>query len=71
MTRQNIGIGSADPIVSLDVVGDGNFTGIVTANKFAGNSASVTNLNVSGVSTFVGISTFSKKWRQRKCKIAY
>ena len=59
-TSKNIGIGSADPIVSLDVVGDGNFTGIVTANKFAGNSASVTNLNVSGVSTFVGISTFSK-----------
>ena len=59
-TSKNIGIGSATPNVALDVVGDGNFTGIVTANKFAGNSASVTNLNVSGVSTFVGISTFSK-----------
>ena len=59
-TSKNIGIGSADPIVSLDVVGDGNFTGIVTANKFESNSASFTNLNVSGVSTFVGISTFSK-----------
>ena len=33
-TSRNIGIGTTIPNAALDVVGDGNFTGVITASKF-------------------------------------
>jgi hypothetical protein len=33
----NIGLGKAEPTSKLDVVGDGNFTGVITATQFYGN----------------------------------
>jgi hypothetical protein len=65
-TSKFVGIGSTTPTVALDVVGDGKFTGVVTAGKFSGQSGIITgNLEVgsfivTGVSTFVGVTTFSK-----------
>jgi hypothetical protein len=44
-TTVSVGIGTTNPKTSLDVVGAGNFTGIVTASVFNGN------LNSTGVST--------------------
>ena len=64
--NSNIGIGSTTPNVKLDVVGDGNFTGIVTARSFSGTATtainviggigSLTSLTVSG-NTTLGILT--------------
>jgi hypothetical protein len=68
----NTGIGITNPTSKLQVVGDGRFTGVVTATTFSGQVnagvstigvATATNLttqqlNVSGVSTHTGISTF-------------
>ena len=64
----NLGIGSTSPTSTLDVVGNAKFTGVVTARSFAGIAstsidvvggiASVSQLRVSGVSTFgTGINT--------------
>jgi len=41
----NIGLGKANPSSKLDVVGDGNFTGVVTATSFSGDGS-----GLSGVS---------------------
>ena len=46
----NLGIGTTNPTSKLWVNGDGKFTGVVTAIGFSGN-ASLTQLNVTGVST--------------------
>ena len=68
----NTGIGITNPTSKLQVVGDGRFTGVLTATTFSGQVnagvstigvATATNLttqqlNVSGVSTHTGISTF-------------
>jgi hypothetical protein len=51
----NLGIGTTNPTSKLWVNGDGKFTGVVTAIGFSGN-ASLTQLNVTGVST-LGITT--------------
>jgi len=65
-TSKFVGIGSTTPTVALDVVGDGKFTGVVTAGKFSGQSGIITgnvevgSFIVTGVSTFVGVTTFSK-----------
>ena len=65
-TSKFVGIGSTNPTVELDVIGDGNFTGVVTAIKFSGQSGIITgnvelgSLIVTGISTFIGITTFSK-----------
>jgi hypothetical protein len=45
----NLGIAHTNPTSKLDVVGDGNFTGVVTATAFNG---------IAGVSTFSSGSTF-------------
>jgi len=49
----NVGIGTDNPGAKLDVSGDARITGVVTATTFSGNG-SLTNLTVSGVSTFQG-----------------
>jgi len=59
----NVGIGTTNPTSKLHVVGDGLFTGVVTATSFSGSGANLTgiavtenvrtnSLVVSGVSTF-------------------
>jgi len=53
----NIGIGTELPSSKLTVIGDGSFTGIITAAGFdggplSGSSGNFTSLYVSGVSTF-------------------
>ena len=68
----NLGLGLISPTSKLDVVGDGRFTGVVTATTFNGDiNAGVSTLGiatainltsqqliVSGLSTFVGVTTF-------------
>jgi hypothetical protein len=66
-TNTNIGIGSTQPTVKLDVIGDTKVLGIVTASSFVGNLtgtattannvSSTININTSGIitaSSFVG-----------------
>ena len=43
-TSGNLGIGSTNPGTKLTVVGDGNFTGVITATSFSGNGANLTGL---------------------------
>jgi hypothetical protein len=65
-TSKFVGIGSTTPTVALDVIGGGKFTGVVTAGKFSGQSGIITgnvevgSFIVTGISTFVGVTTFSK-----------
>jgi hypothetical protein len=40
-----VGIGSTNPTSKLSVVGDGNFTGVVTATTFVGTAGTITNFN--------------------------
>jgi hypothetical protein len=57
----NLGIGTTNPTTKLSVVGDGNFTGVVTATSFTGsltgtastanNVSSTININTSGIIT--------------------
>jgi hypothetical protein len=58
----NIGIGSTNPTSKLSVVGDGYFTGVVTASSFSGgplsgDSGTFTSLNVTGNTNISGIAT--------------
>ena len=48
----SLGIGTTNPTSKLDVVGDGKFTGIVTATSFSGSGA-----NLTGLVAGVGIAT--------------
>lgn len=56
-----LGIGTTNPVANLDVIGNGRFTGIVTATTFVGGltgtASSSTYAAISGVSTFSGIAT--------------
>jgi hypothetical protein len=60
-TTSNVGIGTTDPTVPLFVVGDAEFTGVVTATRFSSETTgtptidSATNLNLNAVT--VAIST--------------
>jgi hypothetical protein len=60
-TSKNVGIGTTDPTSSLTVVGDGSFTGIISATRFESSSAgtptidSPNNLVINALE--VGIST--------------
>ena len=68
-STNNIGIGSTLPDSKLDVVGNANFTGVLTATSFVGDGSGITgvaatanvvtdSLVVSGVSTFNGAAGF-------------
>ena len=46
--NQRVGISSANPTATLDVGGDGNFAGVVTATSFSGSGANLTDV-ISGV----------------------
>ena len=54
--NSNVGINSADPQVALDVVGDVNVTGVITATSFTGDVIGNVTGNMSGTLTgeFVG-----------------
>ena len=61
-----VGIGTTNATSALDVIGDGRFTGVVTATTFIGNinagvatitTLSGTNLNYSGIGTIVTLSS--------------
>jgi hypothetical protein len=47
----SVGIGTTNPSSKLHVVGDGNFTGIVTATSFSGSGSNLTDLLSNTVST--------------------
>lgn len=55
IVNDRVGIGTTNPASKLHVVGNGLFTGIVTATSFVGNGSGLTNLPSSSGS--VGIST--------------
>jgi hypothetical protein len=40
----NLGIGTTNPTSKLSVVGDGNFTGVVTATSFSGSGTNLTGI---------------------------
>ncbi len=44
----NLGIGTTNPTSKLSVVGDGNFTGVVTATSFSGDGSQLTGISASG-----------------------
>ena len=60
-TTSNVGIGTTNPTSKLQVVGDGNFTGVVTATTFFGDTSNATDgrwtisNNGSSNYTFTGI----------------
>ena len=62
-TAGNVGVGTTLPTSKLSVVGDGNFTGVVTASAFYGDGSNLTGISAGGgsqwVSTDVGIHTLS------------
>lgn len=45
-TLSNVGIGTTNPKSKLDVVGDVNVSGVVTATSYYGSGANLTNLNI-------------------------
>ena len=55
----NIGIGSTQPTVPLDVVGNARFTGIITASSFTGNltGTATTATTANNVSSTININT--------------
>ena len=70
----NLGIGTTNPTVKLQVQGDGRFTGVVTATSFTGNLtgtastannvSSTININTTGIITATG--GFSGMWISAK-----
>ena len=60
--NNNIGFGTTNPTSKLYVVGDGYFTGVVTASTFSGNAATATYATSAGISTYsgtAGIATYA------------
>ncbi len=47
----SVGIGTTTPSSNLTVIGDGNFTGVITASSFSGNTSSATYATTAGVAT--------------------
>jgi len=61
-TGTRLGIGSATPTSALTVVGDGKFSGVVTATSFSGDGSSLTNVGSASTiwrATSSGIHTLS------------
>ena len=52
IVNDRVGIGSLSPNVKLDVVGNANFTGIVTASSFSGSGVNITGIVTA--TSFVG-----------------
>ncbi len=59
--NSNVGINSADPQVALDVVGDVNITGVVTATSFYGDGSNLTGVNADTAvyATNAGIASYA------------
>jgi len=59
--NSNVGINSADPQVALDVVGDVNVTGVVTATSFYGDGSNLTGVNADTAvyATNAGIASYA------------
>lgn len=55
-TAGNVGIGSTIPLSALSVVGDGNFSGVVTATTFYGDGSQLTGISA-GIGTQDSINT--------------
>ena len=58
----SVGIGTTNPTVALDVIGDAKFTGVVTALSFSGNASSASYAPIAGIATYAtnaGIATYS------------
>lgn len=51
LLKTNTGIGTTNPTSALHVIGDGRFTGVVTAITFSGNATSATYATSAGLST--------------------
>jgi hypothetical protein len=61
-STEYVGIGTTNPTSKLTVVGDGNFTGVVTASSFSGNASSATYATSAGIATYAtsaGIATYA------------
>ena len=59
--NSNVGINSADPQVALDVVGDANITGVVTATSFYGDGSNLTGVSADTAvyATNAGIASYA------------
>ena len=55
-TAGNVGIGSTIPLSALSVIGDGNFSGVVTATSFYGDGSQLTGISA-GIGTEDSINT--------------
>ena len=61
-TLSNVGVGTTNPNVKLDVLGDVRVVGVVTASSFSGNATSATYATSAGISTYAttaGVSTYA------------
>jgi hypothetical protein len=57
-----VGIGTTNPIAKLDVLGNANISGVITASSFSGNASSATYASSSGIATYAttaGIATYA------------
>jgi hypothetical protein len=62
LLKANTGIGTTNPTSALHVIGDGRFTGVVTATTFSGNATGATYAGTAGIATYAtsaGIATYA------------
>ena len=63
-TNTNLGIGTTTPSSALTVIGDGKFTGVITATSFIGSGENLSGVGTQGLNvqtqslTVAGVSTF-------------
>ena len=61
-TLRNVGVGTTNPTSALTVLGNGNFTGVVTASSFSGSVSNASYADNAGIATYSpssGISTLT------------